>query len=327
MPLDDQALLDMADGKIDDAVGEDFGDEVEGQVEQDTAGEAQAPVGEPEGEGQQPAGEPEGKVEEPAGEGEQQAAEPEGEIETVAKPQGEPRIPKSRFDSVRRRLREAEAENEKLREQKAKEAAENPPEQPSPVDYDGQLAALAKEQAQATLDGEVEKMAEINQKMMKVQQEQFQAMLQQSETGAISKSQDAMITNNLVDDLIADNARLNPDSDKFDQVLVTRMNDMRDFYEYQGLSESAALVKAVETLMPEAFEPQADPNAAKQEQTTAALRKKVAAAAAQPPNAATTGEDAPAYGQGEHLVASKLTLEDLDRVTDAQWDEMLGNNL
>ena len=324
MAIDDAMLDEATQGSFDDTAdleNADFGND-------HGAGEAEAAAEAGESEGTA-TGDVEGAGEAEAtedGSGGEQAAAAEGDgsegeaavDEGESAPKREPMLPKSRYDSVRRRLREAEA---KLEEQ-AKQDAENPPEPDAPRDFDAEIGVLNKQFTQALLDADAEKSAELNQQMMALQAERTQAMFESSRTDVISAAHDATLTNTLVDELVAENARLNPDSDSFDQTLVTRMNNMRRFFEdTDGLTESQALVKTVETLMPEVFEQTpTDTKAAKK------LADKIEAAGKQPPNANSTGEDAPAYGQGQVLDPMKLTLDDLDKVTDEQWDDMLGNN-
>lgn len=302
-----------AEGSFDDPIPEDTGDEIES-----TAAVDEAATTEEVDDTSEVAAEAESS--EPVAESEETPEVTDEVVEDA--PKKEPFIPKSRFDSVRARLREAEA---KLAEQQ-KAAAEAPKEESEPTDYDGKLAALTKELSQATLDGDVDKMATLNQQMMATQNEKFTSMLQDTQRTTIDKSQDAMMTNTLVDELVATQPELNPQSESFDSQLVERLNSMRDFYEYQGYTESQALVKTVETLMPQAFEAQVDSNATKAKQTQDSLQKKVAAAAAQPPSASKAGEDSPENGLSSTPDITKMTLDDLDSLSDDQWDVMLGNN-
>ncbi len=320
MPPLDEETLNEAEGSFDDPVDletADFGNDL-ASSDGDVAEAAEPEFGATAAEA--PAPDDAEKVQADKVDGE---AEAEGEAEAAAEgvaeePKREPMIPKSRLDSYRRRLREAEA---KLEEQ-AKKEAENPPEPEAPRDFDSEIAALSKDFTAALADNDAEKAAELNQKMMGLQAERVQSIVEDSRTGVISESRDSLLTDTIVDDLVSTHAVLNPDSDKFDQELVTRINDMRDFFEQRGLTESQALVKTMETVMPQAFE-----QTPTSPQATKTLAKKIEAAGKQPPNANDVGEDAPTYGQGEVLDPMKLTLDDLDKVSDEQWAEMCGDNL
>ena len=322
-PIDEDTLDAASQESFDDSTDletADFGDdvgEVSAEASDETPPPAQAAV--EESGDTESSDEGEEGLARAADESEGVEAEADGD-EAESPPKREPMLPKSRYDSVRRRLREAEAALEA--ERKAREEAGEGEEAPPVRDFDAEIAAAAKKHAQALLDTDVDAATAANMEMMRLQDEKFQAVLADGQAGTITAAQDSMLTNNLVDELVATNDRLNPDTKAFDQELVTRMNSMRRYFEgSEGLTESQALVKTVETLMPEVFE--ATPTDAKSAQK---LAKKIEAAGKQPPNASKTGEDASAYGQGQTLDITKMSLEDLDKVTEEQWDEMLGNN-
>lgn len=297
------AYEDEAVGGFDDEFDPntaDFGSD----VDDDAAVEGDAPAKEPEGE-EPAAGDAEGEAE-----GEQ---DPDAEGEQEAEPK-EYMVPKSRMDSFRRRLKEAE---ERLA---ATEAAAKPAEPAAEApDFDAQLAELSEKFAQAAIDGDAKALAALNTQMAGLQRQQMAALVEASRDTAITQSRDSILTDTLVDELVSANEVLNPESKSFDPELVGRLNDMRDFYESKGLTESQALVKATEVLLPAAL---ADKPAKTRQ---ADLLKKVEAANAQPPNASKAGEDAPAYGRGKTLDFSRMSLKDLDNVSDAEWDDALGN--
>lgn len=307
--LDDDYAGSFDDEVDDTALGDDFGDN--DPVEDDAA----APEADDDS-ASEPEGEPDGSEDEAEGEQDADTAEPEG------KPAKEPMVPKSRMDSFRLRLREAEARLAEV--EKAKAAA--PKGDNEPVDLDARLADLGKQFAQAALDGDADQMAAINQQMMTAQREQFQTMLAEARDGAVNTSRDSVLTDSLVDELVANHGQLNPNSEDFDQDLVGRINDMRDFYEAKGFKESEALVKTIEVLMPQAFaasETEAPPAASK----PPSLKKKIDAANRQPPSMKGVGEDAPAHGRGQMPDINKMSLADLDTLSDSDWDAMLGNTL
>ena len=313
----DETVLNEAEGSFDDPIdleNADFGDAPEQE-----AAEA-AP--EPKTEGEAETADEVEPLEGASGEGEETADE-EVDEEPAAPKKREPMLPKHRYDSVRRRLREVEAQLEA--ERQAKVEAGEPEEPAAPVrDFDAEIGDLNEKFTQALLDADSKEASSLNQQMMALQQEKIQAIIDAGRSDVISESRDSVLTDTLVDELVASNAKLNPDSDSFDQPLVTRLNSMRKYYENsEGLSESQALVKSVETLMPDAFgsTETVDPEKGKK------LADKIAKAKGQPPNANRVGDDGPAFGQGQELDPYKLTLDDLDKVTDAQWDQMLGNNL
>lgn len=312
----DEATLNEAEGKFDDPVdleNADFGDATEDEaveaVEADEADEAT-------------------EVEPLATADEvdevDEADEADEADDTPVARKREPMLPKHRYDSVRRRLREAEAALEAERAAKAEAGETETVSAPEARDFEGEIEALNEQFTQALLDADAKGAATLNRQMMALQAEKVQALIDRSRNDVISESRDSVLTDTLVDELVASDARLNPDSDKFDQPLVTRLNSMRRYYQgAEGLSESQALVKSIEVLMPDAFESDKvpAPDGGKK------LADKIAKANRQPPNANRIGDDGPAFGQGAELDPMKLTLEDLDKVTDAQWDQMLGNNL
>jgi hypothetical protein len=308
----DPNLSEEYDGRFDDEVSVDDGALGNGYGDnEDDIPEAE-PAAEPETEEESAKGEAEGEQE-------PNAEEPEDEPPVAKK---EPMLPKSRYDSVRKRLREAEARLAEVE----KAGKEDPEAKAQPdVNFDQKLADLNKQFAQAALDGDADAMASINQQLMVTQREQFQTMLAEGQTGVISTARDSMLTDSLVDELVTNHEVLNPESETFDRELVGRINDMRDYYESRGFKESEALVKTIEVLMPQAFAPsQPATKPAKGEQS---LRKKVEAANRQPPSMKGIGEDASTLGRGTVPDINKMSLADLDQLTDSDWDKMLGNSL
>lgn len=319
----DQNVLEEAEGRFDDSFDEnaaDFGDEIEDDTADTAVEEAEDAAA---GQESEDAGESEGETEDSEALSDEDTEDSVEEDEEA--PKKEPMLPKSRYDSVRRRLRAAE-ERLKALDEAAKDKPEAEEGEEAP-DLDAQLQDLSKQFAQASLDADAEKMATLNSQMLALQNQRFQQMIEETRSGMVSESRDSLITDNLVDELVANNPSLDPDSKDFDQTLVARIEEFRSFYEERGLTESEALVKSVEVVMPQAFGESVDVSGGKAKQNSDSLKKKVEAASRQPPNSGKIGEDSPTHGRNRKVDISKMTLEDLDQLTDAEWDEALGNNL
>jgi len=328
MDAEAQKALDNVEGSFDDHFDEttaDFGDtgfDTDLEDEGSTQGQADESMDDASVDAQSTDTEEESEAD---ADDTETVGEAEDDTEVDEAPKKEPFVPKSRLDSYRRRLREAEKRIADMEKSEDTDKTADKTEDATD-DLDTQLAALTKEFAQATADADADKMADLNMQMMKLQGQKFESMLKETRTGVISESRDSVLTDTLVDELVANHDVLNPESESFDQTLVSRIEEFRAFYEHQGFTESEALVKSIEVAMPQAFDPKTDPNTKKAEQKANSLKSKVDAANRQPPNSSKSGEDSPNYGRGHKVEIGKMTLDDLDTLTDADWDEALGNN-
>lgn len=238
-------------------------------------------------------------------------------------------VPKSRMDSALNRARAAEAA---LQEERASKSDPEPEERP---DYDAKLTELNEAFAKALDDGDSKEAARLNLEMQSVIHERATADISDVTKTATSAARESAMVDALVDELVAANPELDDsNTEAFNQQLVNDVEDLRDVYEARGLTPSQALARAIETRFPEGLERirGAGTPAAQDTQEPPAKRKtdvakKVEAAGKQPPDINNSGTDSPSHGiQGKILDINKLTDDQLDNLSDEQWDDMLGNH-
>lgn len=227
-------------------------------------------------------------------------------------------IPKRRLDSVIARAKRAEAELEALKAQKQ----ENPQ---SEVDWDARMDEATRKFSEALADGDTEAAAQANKELMQIQQEQFNEKLNDTSSSTLNVSRDAALTDEIVDEVIMNNAEFQIESDKFDQKLVDDIEELRSLYESQGHSKSQALIRALEMRAPNALAPAPETKPSPKKRTTN-IERNIEAAESQAPDTRHIAEDSDRYGMQDAIPdIYKLTDDELDALPESTWNRLLGN--
>lgn len=301
----------------------DFGDATD-----DDAGDAAAPEKGPEPEVAAPE-----KAPEPEVEGEAAAAPDKAEPEQKAdddagKPQAG--IPKHRFDFVQQKRREAEeraaaleAELAKLKQQPAQDAVPK-------KGIDEMLAEMDLQIAQATLDGDAEKVAQLRGQQRRIELSMIEHRTAQIGDQTVAQAQEMQRLNEVIDKLESMYPQFVEGDAKYDKDLVDEVLDMHSAFVAKGTLPSQAMAKAsayvlrAHGLLGDSAPPPAEKSAAPAAKKTD-VAKNVAAAKAQPPNLSNAGLDSGKAGVSKKIDLAHMTIEDFEKLGEKDLMEARGD--
>jgi len=300
----------MADNRKDDnedlsglvrAGAEDFDDLDDGDATADRGDELTPPSTEPPAKDPDPATEPPKDAEpepEPQSK-ESPPAEPEAgepESESDADKDGdrskEPRIPKSRFDEINQRRKQAEA---RLAEIEAQKKAADEAEQ---FDFD----AKEKEYMDAVTDGDHDKALSIRREIRSAEQSLYEQRVQQASRRTSEQTQAQLELKTTVNELMQEYPVFDAESDQFNNELTDEALELFEYYKGRSDFTPALAVRKAVDLVTRAngvgkagAEPAAEPAKpesppAQDKPTAQQVEKKLKDAASQPPE--PTGQPA-----------------------------------
>jgi len=332
MPNDDQSpAVDIpfnvgSDGFEDDDAdenlefGNDFDPEKEPEAEEPEAEEKDEPTSdEDEKADDSDAPAPEAEEEES-----EEAEEPAPEKE---KPQ---HIPKSRFDAVNERRKQAEREAEELRRQveelklpQRKVAEVTPP--PPTFDFD----AKEQEYMEAIVDGDFDLARKIRGEIRVAERAEFEALAVEKAERTTNATKQRSDFEAAVAEAESTYSVLKPGSDDFDSVLVDEVVDLANGWVASGkYAPGDAMRKAVKTVAKvydldgPAPEEKPDTSLRKKEVSKAEVRKKTTAAASTPPDLTKAGEGVAAE---VGLRIDDLSEEEFDALPESKLRELRGD--
>ena len=271
------------------------------------------------------------KEEEPEADPEPVAAESGSGSESESEVVESPTIPKARFDKVLRDKRALENRLEQAEQQLVtqQQSTATPPEQQAepPTDMVDQ-----KEIAEALLDGDMDKYAELSAKREHQQAELVRRQVMQEVNNTVPQQfveQNRKASFDTVrQELETQYGFLDPNSDQYDQGIVDTVAGFARSYTEQGYTPADALSEAAEKVIriekPELFHVAQQsnetptPQAQKLKQERLNIDQKLKAAAAQPPATASSdivGDPIPDF--------THMSDADFDKLTDAQLDEYM----
>lgn len=275
----------------------------------------------PEAESTNPVGETVDEVEETEQEQEQEPEQEPAE-EELPKPL---MMPKSRYDSVMARLREQERENQELKTQlevsMRQAAPQTQAQQQQQSDAQSILNEIDRRLAAAIKDGDADVAAQLLGQSRHIQNQ----MLEQALAGTRDSASRTTIEQIKYDNLLAQAesavAAINPDSDTFDEGLVTEISELADAFERQGKSPSVALERALDILKPPGWREAPKPVA---EARKTNVQKNVRAAKSQPPRM-QGGANSDTAGISSKVNIMKLSDAEFDKLTDEQLGALRGD--
>lgn len=291
----------------------------------------------PEAKAAEPAPEPvkeEPAKEEPVVEAEAKAEEPEVKAE---EPEETPRdtkgkfIPKDRFDeAVRKERSEKEEYARRLKEFEEKEA-----QRVVSADFaeaQKQVKEMIKQHTSLLADGELEKAADLMEKILEMKENMAEAKAESKAMAAKNAAKEEVRYDALVAKLEADYPMINPDAEEFDRVMVKRVQAyMTGLMQTERLSPSQALKQAVDDLLGQPKKDDPAPAAAKAEELGVrrkeeAVKKAMDAKTKQP--ASTNGVGIDHDKEGGALDASavmKMSWDEFVKLPDAKLAELRGD--
>lgn len=311
----------------------DFGD-----ASDDDAGDAAAPEKSPESEAAAPEKTAESEVEKAAepikSEGEDtptpNKAEPEGKIDDDAgKPQAG--IPKHRFDFVQQKRREAEeraaaleAELSQLKKQPAQDTAPR-------KGIDEVLAEMDLQIAQATLDGDAEKVAQLRGHQRRIELSVIEQRAAQIGDQTVTQATEMQRLNEVIDKLESMYPQFVEGDTKYDKDLVDEVLDMHSAFVAKGTPPSQAMAKAsayvlrAHGMLGGGSAPPAEEKPAASAVKKTDVAKNVAAAKAQPPNLSNAGLDSGKAGVTKKVDLAHMTIEDFEKLGEKDLMEARGD--
>lgn len=306
------------------ARGDYISEETEAQVEDPTPVEEattdDAPTAEASSEGT--------SDEEVRGGAEGTDAEPEAQAEQTTETF---MIPKSRYDAVMGRLKEAEARLNAQRQQPTV-APMQQMEQDEGSNYEQRLADIDAQIAEAVKDSDGEKAAQLMRESRSIQNEMLQAQLSQAQSTTSSATIEQIRYDTLVDQIEAILPEVNPDSPQYDAGMVMEVQDLSEAFQARGLSASQALTKALNYVKPDWRSPRpaqteattaSDPSPAPQRRATN-VKQNLSDARSQPPSM-TTGENSDSAGLKSKLDVMKMSDDEFNKLTPDQLAELRGD--
>jgi hypothetical protein len=245
-------------------------------------------------------------VEEETAESEQEETQSEQE-ETRSEPESKKHmIPKRRLDDVVAKQRKAEQEAAELRKElaEARAAAEAAP--------DVDIRALSKQKQEATLDGDLDKAAEIEEQMLATLRQPTPEAINMEELEARVEAK--MELKSTLTSVFEEYPQLDTESDSFDEDLNSEALVFQNAYLNQGYSPAEAVRRAadaaIRVVRPELLAVAEAPPVAKPRKTN--VKANVAAANAQPPK----------MDQGESGGKSSAEMVDITKLTDDEFDAL-----
>ena len=257
------------------------------------------------------------------------------DADAPADKKADPRIPLARHKEILEREREARAalERQLAQYQKGNQLADMNAELTAAEDA---IVKMDKDYRALLVDGDLDKAGELMTKIRKAEREMAEAKSDMKIHAAEVRATERARYNIAVERIEAAYPELNPDHESYDAEVTTEVMDLKDAYQLKGLTPTAAMQKAVKTLL--------DPRTSRQaaaitntprvaDRDVAAERKKEAVAktsaaiASQAPNMNKVGVNSDKLG-GAALDAKavmKLSQAEFARIGEAELARIRGD--
>ena len=299
------------------------GDNFEGSAETppETTGESESV---PEPETSKEVADPEPKADDGSAETEA-AAEAEETPPEPEKPATQDfMIPKSRYDAVMARLKEAEK-----REQAQPQQAPAPQPEVDPIT--ARLNEIDAEIATAVKDGDGDKAAQLMAESRNIQTRMFSEQLQQTSQQTSSAAIQQVQYDTLVEQVEYYLPETNPDSEAYDEGLVLEVQELMGAFEAKGYTSANALNAALGYVRPgwNSEQQQEEQPAAQQEPPPPEpkktdVKRNIEDAKAQPPKM-EEGDNSDSAGLRGQIDVMKLSDSEFEKLTEKQLAELRGD--
>ena len=255
-------------------------------------------------------------------------------------------IPKDRFDEAVNKEREArEAAEKRAAEAEARlrereQAAAVRAERSSKIaELDAQIDALEAQRYDAIMDGEKDRVAELNKNIRDLYRQVAKLEAQEESSAIINETLEKERMQAIIARFEADYPELNPRSEMFDKDLIDMILPLQYAKVQQGMQPSAALVEAVEKVMQrvkaaktaESDAGLSNAHAATQTVTDARRTEQVAkaieASKKQPPTLQNVGADTDKAGEKGLPDVSRMTVEEFSALPEAIRARLRGDLL
>jgi len=298
--------------------------ETEDATEAEQAPEAEpAPEAELETEVTQEA-EQEAEPETPEVEEEPEAAEPEAAPTFM--------IPKSRYDAVMARLKEAEAKSQPQEQAPAQQ------EQQAPTV--SRMTEIDSEIAEAVKEADGDKVSALMAESRNLQAQAFQQQLQQTSTQTSAQAIEQVKYDTLVEQIETFIPEVDPDGDVYDDGLVVEVQELTSAFQAKGHSSSDALLRALNYVKPGWNNPNAEiqseadsatetPAKAETKEKPESKKTNVArnlADAKTTPPKMDEGTNSDTAGRAEKLDVMKLSDAEFEKLTEKELAALRGDD-
>jgi hypothetical protein len=273
-----------------------------------------------------------------------QEAEPEAQAETEVEAASGQTVPLARFRAQNVRLKETQAELDKLRDElkeiqeqqrKVVEASQTPARQED-RNFEKEIESLESDLEKAYKDNDAEaimaatkQLRVVERELLKSELESVQAMSQQTAQQVADQAFEETLT--LIE---TEFPELDPESDNADQPKIAAVQALLSAFEQQGMASDDALIQAVATIFPDSevgkgFQGTQQQEAKPAEESTKrGLEDKLKAIKNTPPNLSEAeGEDSDKAGMSSELDTSKLSDEEYDKLPESTKRRLRGDTL
>jgi hypothetical protein len=237
-------------------------------------------------------------------------------------------IPKARFDDAQHKARERQL----ALEQQVKELEANQHKEVVSAD----LTKMAEELEQLNvqyedflMDGELEKARAVRQDRDKKQNAIIDLRLNTQSQAAGSAAVEQMRFDAQLAQFEAKFPAINPDSDSFNQEIVTEVNEMLEIFKNSGYTLAASLNKAIHYVIRDDETRKGDDGDAVRNKRSKTARKRVAKAVKKsPPALHNKGKDSDKSGSNDGLPdVTKMSIEQFDAMSEADLKIARGDQL
>jgi hypothetical protein len=237
-------------------------------------------------------------------------------------------IPKSRFDQAQKKARERQAELERriAEMEKTTKVSEDTTDLKKMTE---DLEVLNTKFEDFLLDGEVEKARDARRDRDSLQNDIFDKRLSQQGEKSSGAAVEQMRFDAQLAQFEAKFPAINPDSDDFNETLVTEVNEMLSVFRNSGYTLAAALNKAVHYVVRD-DEPRVgeDPDVVRSKRGQKARKKVVRAIKQSPPDLSKKGKDSDKQGSGDGIPdATKMSQEGFEDLDEKDIKAMRGDRL
>lgn len=253
----------------------------------------------------------------------------EGDEDKGKKP-AEPMIPKSRYDSKAAENRSLKEKLAQYERDKAAKAAESK-KQEQTQSLETEIDTLEDQYMEAISKDEMDKAKQLRKEIRAKEREMFKTELETESGKTTDRTREQIRLDMTIDSIEQNHPEFNPDSDSYDEELVTKVQELRMGFEATGkYSQTQALLKAMDYVMPKRdaskdvpSDKQVDNEA--EERRKAGLKKATEASNRQPPKTGKTGEESTAMGKDKELNVDKLSYDDIAKLPESTLRRLRGD--
>ncbi len=227
-------------------------------------------------------------------------------------------IPKERYDTAARRATDAEDALAKANAKLAEQDTASGGDPKNEADYIAEIDALDAKIENARKDGNVDEVVKLNKEQRDLERVMYSAIAANHANNAGTKAQQKVALDTMITELESTHDFFNPNSKKFDQVLVDEVIDLQHAFVAKGDTPASAMAKAVGYVIPASKEPGGSRDTDRDKNLDAGKR--------QAPKLGKDGRGSDAGGDtGDVGDVGKMTTEEFDALPSTTKKRMRGD--